>query len=93
MRRWWPTNYRHYVVTALIVALCGLIGSVTHALKLTEANIVMIFLAGVAFVAVRFGRGPAIFAAVFGVLVFDYFVIDYRLKAARVADLHGRERF
>ena len=44
------------------------------ALRLTEANIVMIFLAGVAFVAARFGRGPAIFAAVFGVLVFDLFL-------------------
>ncbi len=75
MRRWRPANYRHYVITALIVVLCGLIGSVTHALKLTEANIVMIFLAGVAFVAVRFGQGPAIFAAVFGVLVFDYFFV------------------
>jgi two-component system sensor histidine kinase KdpD len=68
-------NYQHYLLTALIVVLCGAVGFVAHALKLTEANIIMIFLAGVAFVAARFGRGPAIFAAVFGVLVFDFFFV------------------
>ena len=66
---------RHYFYTALIVMLCGAVGFVAHALTLTEANIIMIFLAGVAFVAARFGRGPAIFAAVFGVLVFDFFFV------------------
>ncbi len=62
-------------MTALLVLLCGLIGFVSRQLELSEANIVMIFLAGVAFAAARFGRGPAIFAAVLGVLVFDFFFV------------------
>src|SRR4051812_30888996 len=60
-------SLRHYFATAAIVALCGLVSWISHALSLTEANVVMIFLAGVTFVAARFGRGPAIFAAMFGV--------------------------
>jgi two-component system sensor histidine kinase KdpD len=70
-----PVAYGDYLATALIVVLCGLIGFVSRQLQLSEANIVMIFLAGVAFAAARFGRGPAILAAVFGVLVFDFFFI------------------
>ena len=36
------------VYTAGIVALCSLLGGLSHLCKLTDANIVMIFLAGVA---------------------------------------------
>ena len=42
---------------------------------MAEANIVMIFLAGVALVAAWLGRGPAIAASVVSVLVFDFFFI------------------
>ncbi len=40
-----------------------------------EANTVMIFLAGVAWSAFRFGRGPAVLASVLAVLVFDFFFV------------------
>ena len=40
--------------------LCRLLGLAPTLLGLAEANIVMIFLAGVALVATRLGRGPAI---------------------------------
>jgi len=40
-----------------------------------RSNIVMVFLLGVAFVAVRYGRGPAIATAVANVLVFDFFFV------------------
>ena len=49
---------------------------------LADANIVMIFLAGVAFVAARLGRGPSIAAAVASVLVFDFFFVPPRLTFA-----------
>ncbi|WP_255211139.1 DUF4118 domain-containing protein, partial [Methylogaea oryzae] len=42
------------------------------------ANLVMIYLAGVVFVASRFGRGPSILASLLGVAAFDYlFVTPY----------------
>ena len=50
---------------------------------LADANIVMIFLAGVAFVAARLGRGPAIAASVASVLVFDFFFVPPRLDVCR----------
>jgi two-component system sensor histidine kinase KdpD len=65
----------NYLRTAGVVALCGLVGWLSHTWQLTEANIVMVFLLGVAYVAARYGRGPAIAAAVASVLVFDFFFV------------------
>src|SRR6185436_20732197 len=50
--------------------------------QLADSNIVMIFLAGVALVAARMGRGPSIAAAVASVLVFDFFFVPPRLTFA-----------
>ena len=47
-----------------------------HVLGLAEANVVMIFLVGVALVAARLGRGPAIVAAILSVLAFDFFFVQ-----------------
>ena len=52
-----------------------LLGWLSHSLHMAEANIVMIFLAGVALVAAWLGRGPAIAASIVSVLVFDFFFI------------------
>src|SRR5262245_19262971 len=60
-------NWGHYLWTALIIALSGVAGSFFAVAELGEANVVMVFLLGVAFVAVRFGHGPSIAAAVAGV--------------------------
>jgi two-component system sensor histidine kinase KdpD len=65
----------NYLATAGVVALCGLLGWLSQARQLDKANIVMIFLLGVAYVAARYGRGPAIVCAVAGVLVFDFFFV------------------
>ncbi len=40
------------------------------------ANLVMVFLLGVVFVATRFGRGPSIVASFLGVGMLDYFFVD-----------------
>jgi two-component system sensor histidine kinase KdpD len=66
-----------YLAAVIVVALCSLLAWISH---LTEANIVMIFLAGVAIVAARQGRGPAVLAAVLSVLVFDYFFVKPRFS-------------
>lgn len=65
-------DWNDYLRTALVVAACGLVGWGFVWLQLDETNIVMVFLLGVAFVAARQGRGPAIAAAVVSVLVFDF---------------------
>ena len=49
-------------------------------------NIAMIFLLGVLVIAKRFGRGPAILAAIANVIAFDFFFVTPRFSFA-VADL------
>lgn len=70
-----PTPWGHYLASAAVVTVCGLLGWASHAWRLAEANIVMVFLLGVVVVATRFGRGPAVATAVANVLVFDFFFV------------------
>jgi two-component system, OmpR family, sensor histidine kinase KdpD len=84
-RRTNASETRHYLVAAGIIAVCGVIAQLFSSFGLAEANQVMVFLAGVAIVAYRYGRGPAIMSSVAGVLVFDYFLVHPRLSFA-VAD-------
>lgn len=65
----------NYVRTACVVAFCGLLGWVSHYWRLAEANIVMVLLLGVAYAAARYGRGPAIVAAIASVLLFDFWFV------------------
>ena len=73
-----PIDWTQYLATAGVVAVCGLLGWLSRSLQVAEANIVMVFLLGVAVVATRYGRGPAIVATVASVLIFDFcFVPPY----------------
>jgi len=74
---WWP-----YLATVGVITCCGLIAHLFRSLGLAEANQVMVFLVGVALVAYRFGRGPAIMASVAGVLAFDFFFVPPYLSFA-----------
>ena len=65
------------VGTALVLPLAGV---------LATPNIVMLYLLAVVGVALRYGRGPAAFAALVNVLAFDYFLVPPTLSFA-VADL------
>jgi len=47
-----------------------------------SANIVMLFLLNVVIVAVKFGRGPAILAAILNVALFDFFFVEPRFSFA-----------
>ena len=64
-----------YIAAAISVVACASLSYFSHALDMTDANIVMILLAGVAFVAFKFGHGPAVFAAILSVAVFDFFYV------------------
>jgi len=73
-----PVSSWPYIATAGIVAGCTVISQFFFWLGLAEVNLVMVFLAGVAWAAFNFGRGPAICASVAAVLVFDFcFVPPY----------------
>lgn len=70
-----PIVWPEYLRTGLVIGLCAALGAVSHAFHLAEANIVLVFLLGVALVAARYGRGPAIFAAIAAVLTFDFLFV------------------
>ncbi|HVE42149.1 MAG TPA: sensor histidine kinase KdpD [Planctomycetota bacterium] len=69
-----PVAWGPYGWALGVVGLCSLL---SYALfrRLSESNLVMIYLAGVIFVATRFGRGPSILASVLSVLAFDFFFV------------------
>jgi two-component system sensor histidine kinase KdpD len=72
-----PTNRLPYVNAILLIALTSCLAYALRFLHFAdaEANAIMLFLAGVAWVAFRHGRGPAILASVLAVLVFDFFFV------------------
>ena len=72
-----PKSWRwdHYLWTALVVAICAAASVPFYAWRTSEANIAMVFLLGVAYVAIRFGPGPSVFASIASVLVFDFFFV------------------
>jgi two-component system sensor histidine kinase KdpD len=80
-----PYRWRDYANALAIVAGCALVARAADLVDLSETNVVMFFLAGVAFVAARLGRGPAIAASIASVLVFDVFFVPPRLNFA-IAD-------
>ncbi|MHB8861610.1 MAG: DUF4118 domain-containing protein [Pirellulaceae bacterium] len=69
-QRWLP-----YLFASGMVAVSGVVAALFATLHLAEANVVMVFLAAVAYVAFRHGRGPAILASLASVLVFDFFFV------------------
>jgi two-component system sensor histidine kinase KdpD len=70
-----------YVWTLAACAFTTLIG--TSLLEYFDlANIVMLFLLTVVLVALRFGRGPAVFAAFVSVAAFDFFCVPPRMSFA-----------
>jgi two-component system sensor histidine kinase KdpD len=70
-----------FLMIVLITILAGLLGP-----YLGLVDIAMIYLLPVLFSAVRWGTGPAVFAAVVGLLTFDFFFVPPTLNFT-VADL------
>jgi two-component system sensor histidine kinase KdpD len=69
------TRWSEYIKAAAVVAGCALMTWAARVAGLADANVVMLYLAGVALVAARWGRGPSIAAAVASVLLFDFFLV------------------
>src|SRR5450759_1230498 len=74
-------SVRKYALAALACAATALAATPLAGI-FDLANIVMLFLLIVVFVAVRLGRGPAVFASIFSVLLFDFFFVTPRFSFA-----------
>jgi two-component system sensor histidine kinase KdpD len=79
-----PMARRELLEAAGVVALCTLIAAPLSA-TLREANLVMLYLLGVVWVAARHSRRASAVAAALAVLAFDFFFVEPRLTFA-VAD-------
>jgi two-component system, OmpR family, sensor histidine kinase KdpD len=79
MRRRSPGRSYLWAVAAVLVAsgLCKLVFP-----QLAPANLVMLYLLEVLFVAAIWGRGPSILASLLSVLAFDFFFVSPRLTFA-----------
>jgi two-component system sensor histidine kinase KdpD len=73
-----------YAMAAAIVTVCTLLNGLNHWWALSEANVVSIYLAGVALTAARLGRGAALFAILLSVLSYDYFFVPPVFAFAKV---------
>jgi len=72
---------RPYGMT-LLIGLATALAATPLLNRLDLANIVMLFLLAVVVVAVRYGRGPAVLAAIVNVLTFDFFFVPPRFSFA-----------
>ncbi len=73
----WRSQWRGAIVAIILCTLITLIASQWLA-GFDTANLVMLYLAGVVVIALRYGRGPAALAAVLNVVSFDLFFINPR---------------
>ncbi len=73
--------WRPYLISGAICAATTLLAFILQSM-FAPANIIMVFLLAVVLVAVRFGRGPAVMAAVLNVAAFDFFFVPPRFSFA-----------
>ncbi len=71
-----------YVVATLSVAVVTVVARSLPSSVVEPANLVMLYLLAVVGVALRHGRGPAVFCALLGVLAFDFFCVPPHLSFA-----------
>jgi two-component system sensor histidine kinase KdpD len=74
-------DWRGYAMAILACAIATLIAAPLHTV-FDLSNIVMLYLLTVVFVALRFGRGPAVLASFISVAAFDFFYVPPRLTFA-----------
>ncbi|MES2793543.1 MAG: sensor histidine kinase KdpD [Planctomycetota bacterium] len=77
-----PIKRTGYVMAVVATTAASILGAILVRWGVTEANIVMVFLATVLFISGRYGRGPGILASVISVLAFDFFLIPPYLTFA-----------
>src|SRR5574343_1890273 len=79
-RRWlrwpqWPLSRQGWLAASLLCVAITVLASPLHGV-LEPTNLVMFYLLGVLWVAVRYGRGPAALSAVLSVALFDFFFVQ-----------------
>ncbi|NOV30168.1 sensor histidine kinase KdpD [Methylomonas sp. ZR1] len=76
-------RYRGYLWAMGVTLLCTAVGKMLFG-KVELANVVMVYLLGVVFVATHFGRGPSVLASLLSVGVFDVLFVQpfYSLSVA-----------
>jgi two-component system sensor histidine kinase KdpD len=79
-----PGKPAQYASSAAVVLVSTALCWAMHG-RFDRANLVMVYLLGVAFVASRYGRGPSVLAALLSVAAFDFFFVPPHLTLA-VAD-------
>lgn len=67
-------RYRSYIWATVVIAFCTLLAKIMFG-RFELANLVMVYLLGVIFVATHFGRGPSILASILGVAALDFFFV------------------
>ncbi|MDD4915962.1 MAG: sensor histidine kinase KdpD [Methylococcales bacterium] len=68
-------RYKGYIWAVAVTILSTVVGDMVFG-QLELANLVMLYLLGVVYIATRFGRGPSILASVLGVGVFDFMFVQ-----------------
>ena len=66
----WPAYARSAAVVVAVTLLCQLLFG-----HIERTNLVMLYLLGTVFIAVRYGRGPSAFAAMLSVGLFDFLFV------------------
>ena len=74
-------DWRGYAMAAFACAIATAIAAPLHTV-FDLSNIAMLYLLNVVFVALRFGRGPAVLASFISVAAFDFFYVPPRLTFA-----------
>jgi two-component system sensor histidine kinase KdpD len=74
-------DWRGYAMAAMVCVMTALIAEPLYAF-FDLSNIVMLFLMAVVFIAMRFGRGPAVLASFLNVASFDFFFVPPRFSFA-----------
>jgi two-component system, OmpR family, sensor histidine kinase KdpD len=75
------STWQSYLQGLVIIFICTLICWLLHA-HFAPANLIMVYLVGVVFIAIRFGRGPSLLASVLSVAAFDFFFVPPYLTFA-----------
>lgn len=75
---------RNYLLASAVIGACGALSAVLFG-RIQPTNLAMIFILGIVATALKFGRGPSIWASVLAVAIFDYFFVPPYLKFS-VAD-------
>jgi two-component system, OmpR family, sensor histidine kinase KdpD len=65
-------DYRGYIQATAVMVAATAVAWAFHRVGLSDADLIMSLLLGVVYVAARLGRGPAIYASVVAVLLFNF---------------------